>query len=148
MAHLPRIFRPVPAAQIKGMEEGLHSMKVGGKRRIIMPQGLGYTVQGLGPYPADPRKRDVLVQVNTASYLVTLCGSALFHGAQVSHSIPESDGRGRGSHACPSILCLRPTVDEHSSLRPPAALCNNVYKIVGQMGWLSGVVLDVSYHLC
>lgn len=55
------------SAQIKGMEEGMHSMRVGGKRRIIMPQGMGYTVQGLGPYPADPRKRDVLVQVSIAS---------------------------------------------------------------------------------
>lgn len=45
------------------MEEGIHSMRVGGKRRVIMPQQLGYVVQGLGPYPADPRKRDVLVKV-------------------------------------------------------------------------------------
>lgn len=45
------------------MEEGIHSMRVGGKRRVIMPQQLGYAVQGLGPYPADPRKRDVLVKV-------------------------------------------------------------------------------------
>lgn len=65
-AHSPRIIRSVCRAQIKGMEDGLHSMRVGGTRRIIIPQGLGYTVQGLGPYPADPRKRDVLVQVNTA----------------------------------------------------------------------------------
>lgn len=51
------------APQIKGMEEGLHSMRVGGKRRIVIPQELGYTVQGLGPYPANPRNRDVLVKV-------------------------------------------------------------------------------------
>lgn len=49
--------------QIKGMEEGIHSMRVGGKRRIIIPQELGYTVQGLGPYPARARNRDVLVKV-------------------------------------------------------------------------------------
>lgn len=69
----PKIFRVLNVpAQIKGMEEGIHSMRVGGKRRVIMPQGLGYTVQGLGPYPADPRKRDVLVQVNITRHLLTL----------------------------------------------------------------------------
>lgn len=62
-------------AQIKGMEEGMHSMRVGGKRRVIMPQGLGYTVQGLGPYPADPRKRDVLVQVNTSATARHACAA-------------------------------------------------------------------------
>ncbi|CAM9283574.1 unnamed protein product, partial [Hapterophycus canaliculatus] len=60
------LFKHGNGFQIKGMEEGMHSMRVGGKRRIIMPQELGYTVQGLGPYPADPRKRDVLVQVLTS----------------------------------------------------------------------------------
>lgn len=48
------------------MEEGMHSMRVGGKRRVIMPQGMGYTLQGLGPYPANPRTRDVLIKVTTA----------------------------------------------------------------------------------
>eukprot|EP00903_Cladosiphon_okamuranus_P017103 g15758.t1 len=62
----PYLFKHGNGFQIKGMEEGMHSMRVGGKRRVIMPQGLGYTVQGLGPYPADPRKRDVLVQVLTS----------------------------------------------------------------------------------
>lgn len=56
--------------QIKGMEEGMHSMRVGGKRRVIMPQDLGYTVQGLGPYPAEPRNRDVLIKVSTPCHLV------------------------------------------------------------------------------
>lgn len=49
------------------MEEGMHSMRVGGKRRVIMPQSMGYSVQGLGPYPADPRKRDILVEVGVAT---------------------------------------------------------------------------------
>eukprot|EP00752_Nemacystus_decipiens_P012158 g10777.t1 len=62
----PYLFKHGNGLQIKGMEEGMHSMRVGGKRRVIMPQGLGYTVQGLGPYPADPRKRDVLVKVLTS----------------------------------------------------------------------------------
>lgn len=36
---------------VKGLDEGLHTMKVGGKRRIEVPQQLGYTVPGLGPVP-------------------------------------------------------------------------------------------------
>lgn len=56
------------------MEEGMHSMRVGGKRRVIMPQSLGYSVQGLGPYPADPRKRDVLVEVGVATAKSWSCG--------------------------------------------------------------------------
>eukprot|EP00904_Undaria_pinnatifida_P002081 jgi/Undpi1/11874/HiC_scaffold_4.g01573.m1 len=57
------VFKHGNGLQLKGMEEGIHSMRVGGKRRVIIPQQLGYVVQGLGPYPADPRKRDVLVKV-------------------------------------------------------------------------------------
>lgn len=74
------------------MEEGMHSMRVGGKRRVIMPQGLGYTVQGLGPYPADPRKRDVLVQVTTSCRLATLscgAGSTRFDRLQKGFSHPR-----------------------------------------------------------
>ncbi len=56
--------------KIKGMEEGMHSMRVGGKRRVIMPQDLGYTIQGLGPYPAEPRNRDVLIKVSTPCHIV------------------------------------------------------------------------------
>lgn len=51
--------------QIKGMEEGVHTMREGGKRRIIIPKDLGYTVQGLGPYPAGPRNRDTLAKVTS-----------------------------------------------------------------------------------
>lgn len=51
------------APQIRGMEEGMHTMRVGGKRRIVIPKELGYSVQGLGPYPAGPRNRDNLANV-------------------------------------------------------------------------------------
>lgn len=77
-------------AQIKGMEEGMHSMRVGGKRRVIMPQGLGYTVQGLGPYPADPRKRDILVKVKHISPPrdALVRGGTSFDRSQKCHSYP------------------------------------------------------------
>eukprot|EP00527_Entomoneis_sp_CCMP2396_P003668 CAMPEP_0198139148 /NCGR_PEP_ID=MMETSP1443-20131203/2491_1 /TAXON_ID=186043 /ORGANISM="Entomoneis sp., Strain CCMP2396" /LENGTH=296 /DNA_ID=CAMNT_0043801191 /DNA_START=158 /DNA_END=1048 /DNA_ORIENTATION=+ len=44
---------------IAGFDEGLHTMKLGGTRRIIVPPKLGYVSSGLGPmpeYPWDRRK--------------------------------------------------------------------------------------------
>ena len=39
---------------VPGLDEGLHTMKVGGKRRIIVPPKLGYITSGLGPIPVGP----------------------------------------------------------------------------------------------
>ena len=36
---------------IPGLDEGLHTLKVGGKRRLIIPPKLGYVACGLGPLP-------------------------------------------------------------------------------------------------
>jgi hypothetical protein len=41
---------------IAGLDEGLHSMKVGGRRRILVPNKLGYKF-GLGPVPEMPWDR-------------------------------------------------------------------------------------------
>ena len=38
---------------IKGLEEGLQGMKVGGRRRIVIPSGVGYTSRSLEPIPRD-----------------------------------------------------------------------------------------------
>ena len=43
---------------IPGLDEGLHTMKLGEKRRIIIPPKLGYVGPGvLGPLPASPLGR-------------------------------------------------------------------------------------------
>ena len=42
---------------VPGLDEALHTMRVGGKRRVIIPPKLGYTTSGLGPIPVGPYGR-------------------------------------------------------------------------------------------
>lgn len=45
---------------IAGLDEGLHTMKRGGLRRLIIPPKLGFVATGLGPLPELPWQRDSL----------------------------------------------------------------------------------------
>lgn len=45
---------------ILGVEEALHGMRVGGRRRVVIPPALGYTSSGLGPVPPRTTKRRAL----------------------------------------------------------------------------------------
>lgn len=42
---------------IAGLDEGLHTMKKGGRRRLVIPPKLGYVNIGLGPIPPNPIQR-------------------------------------------------------------------------------------------
>jgi peptidylprolyl isomerase len=41
----------------RGIDEGIHTMKVGGKRRVIIPKSIGYTDFRTGPKPIQPKYR-------------------------------------------------------------------------------------------
>jgi len=45
---------------ILGVEEALHGMRAGGRRRVVIPPSLGYTSSGLGPVPPRTTKRRAL----------------------------------------------------------------------------------------
>mmetsp|Transcript_11815 Transcript_11815/g.24086 ORF Transcript_11815/g.24086 Transcript_11815/m.24086 type:complete len:255 (+) Transcript_11815:666-1430(+) len=47
---------------IRGVEESLHTMKVGGRRRAVIPPALGYIGPGLGPTLPTPRDRKRLAR--------------------------------------------------------------------------------------
>lgn len=52
-----RIIHHGNGQTVLGVEEALHSMRVGGRRRIIVPPNLGFVNPGLGPIPPQARAR-------------------------------------------------------------------------------------------
>jgi hypothetical protein len=60
---------------IAGLDEGLHTLKVGGKRRLLIPPKLGFVDSGLGPMPPYPWQRFQLN--NMLDQMVAMQGGTL-----------------------------------------------------------------------
>lgn len=54
--HPKYLIRHGNGRTVRGLDEGLHTMRVGGRRRIEIPPKLGYVIVGLGPLPDGPNK--------------------------------------------------------------------------------------------
>ena len=62
--HIPYIFQHGSGQVIMGIEEAIHKMNKGSKKRIIIPDNLGYASPNLGPIPPSTLKREKLLKKN------------------------------------------------------------------------------------
>lgn len=77
---------------IAGLDEGLHTMKVGGTRRIIIPPKLGFVETGLGPVPQSPFAR---LQLNRLlEEMITVRGGNLIYDVEMVRIIPDEADQG------------------------------------------------------
>jgi FKBP-type peptidyl-prolyl cis-trans isomerase 2 len=72
---------------IPGLDEGLHTMKIGGTRRILIPPKLGYVDVGLGPIPELPWNRWKLNQL--LDQMVELSGGTVIYEVTLQNIIPD-----------------------------------------------------------
>ena len=102
----------------QGIEEALHSMGVGGLRRVVLPPALGFTADK-GPLPPGPRQRDRLFDAVGNSQpivydleLVSVFDDLLDRG--------DCESRGRRSNATAATLYR--SVACHAYLPAPARI--------------------------
>jgi hypothetical protein len=75
-----------------GLDEGLHTMKVGGLRRIIIPPKLGFVVSGLGPVPEYPWNRWILNGL--LEDMITQRGGNLVYDVRLERVIDDEADQG------------------------------------------------------
>nr|UXY87868.1 fkbp-like protein [Cryptomonas curvata] len=63
------IFRHGSGQVIMGIEEAIHNMNEGAKKRIIIPDNLGYITPNLGPIPPSTLKREKILKKNKSQNL-------------------------------------------------------------------------------
>jgi FKBP-type peptidyl-prolyl cis-trans isomerase len=77
---------------ISGLDEGLHTMKAGELRRIIIPPKLGFVQQGLGPLPQYPWDRFKLN--NLLEKMVTQRGGNLVYDVRLEDFFDDEADQG------------------------------------------------------
>lgn len=85
---------------IPGLDEGIHTLKVGGKRRLIIPPKLGYIESGLGPMPAYPWDRQRLNGL--LSEMIAQRGGDLIFDVELLSVIDDEASQGYYSDGEPS----------------------------------------------
>jgi hypothetical protein len=77
---------------IAGLDEGLHSMKRGGRRRLIIPPKLGFVADGLGPIPEMPWQRETLNSL--LNRMVEQRGGNLIYDVQLERFFDDEADQG------------------------------------------------------
>ena len=77
---------------IAGLDEGIHTMKRGGRRRLIIPPKLGFVVDGLGPVPEMPWQRDTLTSL--LNEMVAQRGGNLIYDVQLERFFDDEADQG------------------------------------------------------
>jgi len=77
---------------IAGLDEGLHTMKVGGVRRILIPPKLGFVDVGLGPLPEMPWNRYKLN--NLLDQMVAVAGGTIIYEVRLRNVIVDEADQG------------------------------------------------------
>mmetsp|Transcript_12572 Transcript_12572/g.18606 ORF Transcript_12572/g.18606 Transcript_12572/m.18606 type:complete len:192 (+) Transcript_12572:389-964(+) len=77
---------------LPGLDEGLHTIRVGGKRRIIVPPKLGFVSNGLGPLPEAPWGRYKLNQL--LNQMVEVKGGNLVFDVELRSAFDDEADQG------------------------------------------------------